>query len=125
LLVGFFYFYDSLIQLRLSRDIQTSKQRALLEKVVANQNKMQNWAKHAPMNFQHKYDLVEAEKAQFLEKLIEAESFYEKAQVGAKENEYLQEEALTYELAAKFYLERGMEKFAQTYLKEAHHAYQR
>jgi signal transduction histidine kinase len=75
------------------------------------------------MNYQHKYDLVEAEKARVLGQLNAIE-WYEKAIVGAKENQYLQEEALAYELAAKFYLGRGMDKFAQTYLKEAHYRYQ-
>jgi GAF domain-containing protein len=56
---------------------------------------------------------------------LEAIEFYEKAIAGAKENEYLQEEALAYELAARFYLERNMDKFAQTYLREAHYAYRR
>jgi PAS domain S-box-containing protein len=57
--------------------------------------------------------------------LLEAEEFYEQAILGAKENDYLQEEALAYELAAKFYLERGREKFAQLYMKEAHYCYER
>ena len=42
-----------------------------------------------------------------------------------KKNEYLQEEALGYELAAKHYLARGREKFAQLYMKEAHYCYER
>ncbi|MEH1814733.1 MAG: PAS domain-containing protein, partial [Nostoc sp.] len=44
---------------------------------------------------------------------------------GAKDNEYLQEEALAYELAAKHYLARGRKKIAQTYMKEAHYCYER
>lgn len=40
-------------------------------------------------------------------------------------NEFIQEEALAYELAAKHYLARGREKFAQLYMKEAHYCYER
>ncbi len=76
------------------------------------------------MNYQHKYDLVEAEKARILGQVAEAMDLYEKAIAGARENEYLQEEALAYELAAEFYLGRGMDKFAQTYMREAHYRYQ-
>ena len=79
----------------------------------------------APMNYLHELYLVKAEKARVSGQILEAEEFYERAIAGAKENEYIQEEALAYELAAKFYLERGRLKIAQTYMKEAHYAYTR
>ncbi len=96
----------------------------IINQVESNQKQMQLWATHAPMNFQHKYELVEAEKNRVLGQTLTAEEFYEQAIINAKENKYLQEEALAYELAAKFYLQRGMEKFFQTYLKEAYYRYQ-
>lgn len=86
---------------------------------------MKQWAHYAPMNYLHKYHLVQAETARVLGQLFEAEEFYEQAIQGAQDNEYLQEEALAYELAAKHYLARGREKFAQTYIKEAHYCYER
>ncbi|OQW93501.1 MAG: hypothetical protein BWK79_10805, partial [Beggiatoa sp. IS2] len=67
----------------------------------------------------------EAEKAQVLGQKWEAAEYYEMAIAGARENEYLQEEALAYELAAKFYLAQGMSDFAQTYLTKAYQRYQR
>jgi predicted ATPase/serine phosphatase RsbU (regulator of sigma subunit)/tRNA A-37 threonylcarbamoyl transferase component Bud32 len=125
LMTAVFNFYDSLARLALYPSLPTKlEQQAVLTKVSGNQEKMQNWAFHAPMNFQHKYDLVEAEKARVLGQDLTAMDCYEKAIAGARENEYLQEEALAYELAAKFYLARGMDKFAQTYLTEAHYRYQ-
>ncbi|PMB02603.1 histidine kinase [Fischerella thermalis CCMEE 5328] len=69
--------------------------------------------------------LAEAEKAQVLGKFTEAEEYYEQAIDTAKANGSLQTEALAYELAAKFYLERGRLRFAQNYIKEAHYAYTR
>ncbi|MEM8780789.1 MAG: GAF domain-containing protein, partial [Cyanobacteria bacterium P01_G01_bin.49] len=120
-----FNFYDSLAHLAVFSDISNSEQEALLERVNKNQEKMGRWAHHAPMNHLHKFHLVEAEKARVLGQVLEAEEFYEKAIAGSNENEFVQEEALAYELAAKFYLERGMDKFAQTYMKEAHYAYSR
>jgi PAS domain S-box-containing protein len=73
----------------------------------------------------HKYHLVQAETARVLSQWFEAEEFYEQAIQGARENEYIQEEALAYELAAKHYLACGREKFAQLYMKEAHYCYER
>ncbi|BAY50248.1 serine/threonine protein kinase and signal transduction histidine kinase with GAF and PAS/PAC sensor (plasmid) [Scytonema sp. HK-05] len=120
-----FYFYDSLVQIRLYQSVSSSEQEHLLLKIISNQEKMQRWAHSAPTNFQHKYDLVEAEKARVLGQFFEAENLYEQAILGARDNEYLQEEALAYELAAKHYLARGREKFAQLYMKEAHYCYER
>ncbi|MEG3850088.1 AAA family ATPase, partial [Microcoleus sp. herbarium13] len=119
-----FRFYDSLIQLA-AYSSASNPAPDLLLKVTSNQEKMQQLAIHAPMNFQHKYDLVEAEKARVLGDILEAEELYERAIVGASENEYIQEEALAYELAAKFYLARNRLKFASTYMKEAHYCYER
>ncbi|HIE02190.1 MAG TPA: GAF domain-containing protein, partial [Thiotrichaceae bacterium] len=116
-------FYDSLIYLAAYPNADEVTRQEYLQKVVENQKQMQAWAHHAPMNYQHKYDLVEAEKARILGQL-EAIDLYERAIEGARENSYIQEEALAYELAAEFYLARGMAKFAQTYMKEAHYRYQ-
>jgi predicted ATPase/signal transduction histidine kinase/serine/threonine protein kinase/CheY-like chemotaxis protein len=120
-----FYFYESLTRLAVFPSATEAEQKTSLDKVTAYQEQMQNWAQSAPMNFQHKYNLVEAEKARVLGQDLTAMDLYEKAIVGARENEYLQEEALAYERAGEFYLARGMDKVAQTYLREAHYAYQR
>ncbi|MDF5729492.1 MAG: GAF domain-containing protein, partial [Rhizonema sp. PD38] len=124
-LVPVFYFYDSLAQIQIYQSVSDSEQEHLLPKINNNQEKMQKWAHSAPVNFQHKYELVEAEKARILGQFFEAEELYEQAMQGARDNEYLQEEALAYELAAKHYLARGRAKIAQTYMKEAHYCYER
>ncbi|MEH2446325.1 MAG: PAS domain-containing protein [Nostoc sp.] len=120
-----FYFYDSLVQIHIYQSLSFPEREHLLLKINRNQENMQRFAHSARTNFQHKYELIEAEKARVLGQIFEAEEFYEQAILGARENEYLQEEALAYELAAKFYLERGREKFAQLYMKEAHYCYER
>ncbi|WP_348256273.1 PAS domain S-box protein, partial [Leptolyngbya sp. ST-U4] len=120
-----FCFYHSLALLSLSLDASNSEKVAWLNCVNTNQEKMQKWAEHAPMNYLHEFYLVEAEKARVLGQFFEAEELYERAIAGAAENEYIQEEALAYELAAKHYLARGREKIAQTYMKEAHYCYDR
>ncbi|MBD1810024.1 AAA family ATPase [Microcoleus sp. FACHB-SPT15] len=123
--VPLFHFYDSLVLLSVLGNASNSEKEALLNRVDINQEKIQKWADHAPMNYLHKFYLVEAEKARVLGQVLEAEDFYERAISGASDNGYLQEEALAYELAAKFHLFRDREKFAQTYMKEAHYCYGR
>ncbi|MBW4639225.1 MAG: AAA family ATPase [Gloeocapsa sp. UFS-A4-WI-NPMV-4B04] len=125
LLVISYYLYDSLARLATYSGNSTQAQAEILKKVAVSQERMKHWAQYAPMNYLHKYHLVQAETARVLGQLFEAEESYEQAIQGARENEYIQEEALAYELAAKFYLFRGREKFAQTYMKEAHYCYER
>jgi PAS domain S-box-containing protein len=120
-----YYFYDSLSRLAIYPGSSAQAQSEILKKVAAKQEEIKHWARYAPMNYLHKYYLVEAEKARVVGQSFEAEEFYEQAIQGARDNEYLQEEALAYELAAKHYLTRGREKFAQTYMKEAHYCYER
>jgi len=56
---------------------------------------------------------------------VKAIEMYDCAIAGAKANEYIQEEALANELAAKFYLDWGKEKIAATYMQEAYCCYAR
>ncbi|MBW4450276.1 MAG: AAA family ATPase [Spirirestis rafaelensis WJT71-NPBG6] len=123
LIVPVFHFYDSLAQLVIYPSVAHSQQEHLLSKVTKNQEKMRKWADHAPMNFLHKYELVEAEKARVLGHYWQAMEYYDRAIASAKEQGYIQEEALANELAAKFYFEHGREKVAQTYLTDAYYGY--
>ena len=118
-----FYFYNTLLHLALYPNMDEAEQEKTMELVNVAQEKMKTWADHAPMNFQHKHDLIAAEKARVLGQL-EAVDGYERAIEGAREHHYVQEQALAYELAAKFYLARDMEKIGQTYLREALYYYQ-
>jgi predicted ATPase/signal transduction histidine kinase len=123
--VAIFYFYDSLVRLAVYSDTLQSEQPGILDRVQANQQKMQKWAHHAPMNHLHKFYLVEAERHRVLDEKIEAIEMYDKAIALAQENKYLNEEALANELAAKFYLQWGKEKLAQLYLIDAYYSYSR
>jgi PAS domain S-box-containing protein len=123
--VTIFNFYNSLTQLAVFNDAKNSQQEHIMQTVTANQNKMANWAHHAPMNFLHKFYLVEAERLRVLGKDSEAREYYDRAITLARENEYLNEEALAYELAGRFYLARNQNHVARHYLQDAHYAYQR
>ncbi len=120
-----FYFYDSLIALaQLNLDLDPAVE--ILERVAQNELQLQQyWAHYAPMNHQHKVDLLRAEKYRVLGKNHEAIDHYNRAIAIAKKNQYIQEEALANELAAKFYLAVGQEKFATKYMQEAYYCYAR
>ncbi|MBD2770809.1 trifunctional serine/threonine-protein kinase/ATP-binding protein/sensor histidine kinase [Iningainema tapete] len=116
-------FYYSLSLLAHYPNVTPSEQQEYLSQVVANQEKMKSWAAYAPCNFQHKYELVEAEKARILGQTLEAMEYYDCAIAEAKEQGYIQDEALANELAAEFYLSLGKHKIAQTYMIEAYYKY--
>nr|WP_290225142.1 hybrid sensor histidine kinase/response regulator [Trichocoleus desertorum] len=120
-----FYFYDSLVQLSIYLSAPETQQELILDQVQQNQEKLRYWADHAPTNFQHKYELVEAERSRVLGQIAEAREFYDQAIIGAKAQGYLQEEALANERAAEFYFSLGRNKFAQEYLSEAYYGYVR
>ncbi|MEG4943151.1 ATP-binding sensor histidine kinase [Microcoleus sp. F4-D5] len=123
-LVPLFHFYDSLIWLAVYYARSELEQNTILDRVRNNQQKMQKWAHNAPMNHLHKFYLVEAETHRVLGEKIEAIEMYDKAIAMAKENEYINEEALAHELAAKFYLSWDKETIAQVYMQNAHYSYQ-
>lgn len=129
-LVGFLCFsvnnfYYSLSLLALYSTLSISKQKKYLHQVKINQSQMRKWAFNAPCNYQHKYELVEAEKARVLGQESKAMHLYEKAIAGASLNGYIQEFSLANELAAKFYLALGRENIAKIYMTEAHYSYTR
>ena len=121
--ISVFHFYCCLTYLAVSTESPKNKRKEILEKVTKNQRKMKKWAHHAPMNFLHKWQLVEAEKARVLGKDEKAKDLYDQAIAGAKENLYIQEEALANELAAKFYQAKGETETARTYMKQARYCY--
>ena len=123
--VPLLYFYDALTKLAFYPRCEQIRQAELLEQIAISQEKLNDWAIHSPMNFQHKVDLVVAEKYRVLGQKYEAGDYYDRAIFGAKENGYIQEEALANELAAKFYLEWDRAKVAQVYMVEAYYSYSR
>ena len=120
-----FYYSLCLLAKYSSCDRQQDQQECWLNQVVSNQKLMHYWAGYAPVNFQHKYDLVEAETARVIGDKLKAMEYYDRAITLAKANGYIQEEALSNELAAKFYLGWDKEKVAQTYMQEAYYCYAR
>jgi len=90
-----------------------------------HQQIIKQWADNCPANFQHRYLLLSAEMLRISGRSIDAIDLYDRAIAEAKINEYIQEEAIANELAAKFYLDWGKEKVAAGYMQEAYYCYAR
>lgn len=120
-----YYFYGSLILLNCDADLAGGERVAAAQKVQANQVQLKLWAKSCPENFLHKYLLVEAERCRTQGKRLAALELYDRAIAAAKENGFIQTEALANELAGKFYIQWKKERFAQGYIQEAYNGYVR
>ncbi|MEG4517403.1 MULTISPECIES: AAA family ATPase [unclassified Microcoleus] len=119
------YMYYSLILTALYPTATNSQQQEYEEILKVNQQKMKIWADNCPENFLHKYLLVEAEIARITDKEIELIwDLYDRAIASAHENQYIQNEALGNELAAKFWLGKAKQEIAKLYMRKAHYGYQ-
>ncbi|HIK08582.1 MAG TPA: AAA family ATPase [Trichormus sp. M33_DOE_039] len=123
-------FYYSLALLAVALDTNSQANinseynlKAVIEQVESNQQQLKTWAEHAPINHQHKYELVAAETARLLGQTLAAMEYYDCAIRGANNSGYIHEEALAYERAAEFYLSLGRNEFASLYMTKAHYGY--
>ncbi|AFY95275.1 AAA family ATPase [Chamaesiphon minutus] len=120
-----FHFYAALTHLALYPERSELERIETLAQVEIHQGTIDLWAQNAPMNYLHKWDLIEAEKQRVLGNKAGAIEHYDRAIEGAKEYQFVHEEALANELAGKFYLGWGKDKLAQSYMMEAYYCYGR
>ncbi|MBL1200420.1 MAG: AAA family ATPase [Nostoc sp. GBBB01] len=116
-------FYQSIAIAEYCRTHSLGLDNSYIQKVKSNQGQLSLWAASCPENFAHKYDLVNAVLSVLSGQKTEAIELFDRAISLAEVNGYLQEQALANELAAKFYLEWGKEKFAAGYIQEAYYCY--
>ena len=124
--IPIFYFYDALLNLRACHGGPgTAPEKTHLKRALIGLKKMRQWARHAPMNFLHKYQLIMAEYKRVQGEERIALQYYRQAIQGARENNYIQEEALANELCAQFWLADARKNYALTHLLEARYLYSR
>ncbi|MEA5533919.1 AAA family ATPase [Crocosphaera sp. XPORK-15E] len=119
-----FLFYNSLSHLAIPSET-THQQEKILKKVTDYQAKMKVWATHNPSHYLAKFYLVEAELSRVLNHDEEAREYYDRAISLFQKNDYIHEQAIAYEIAARFYLAKNQNHLAHYYLQDAHYAYQR
>ena len=95
------------------------------EVLGAHHRQLQIWAEYCPENFENRAQLIAAEIARIDGDEPTTMRLYEQAIRSARANEFVHNEALANELAARFYLARGFEPIAYLYLRNARHCYLR
>jgi PAS domain S-box-containing protein len=120
-----YHFYDALSQAAFCDCAAIDERQQHLGAVAAHHKQLQLWAANCPENFENRAALVGAELARLENRELDAGHLYEQAIRSARANGFIHQEAIAYELAARFYAVRGFEEFAHTYLRKARDGYLR
>jgi len=119
------HFYGALSQAASCPSEGAGQRHQYVGALVAHHRQLEVLASNCPENFDNRAALVGAELARIEGRALDAERLYEKAICSARANGFIHNEALAYELAARFYAARGFKQIADLYLRSARHGYHR
>ena len=119
------HFYHALTLTALYPGAPLDEQAQFARLLEGELKKLKLWADNCPPNYHNRYALVLAEIARIEGRPTEAMDLYEEAIRSARDNGFVQQEALAFELAAQFYAARGFATFAHAYLRNARDGYLR
>ena len=114
-----YFYYTALTVAALYENATADEQTEWHDLLTAHREQLREWAENYPPTFGDKHALVSAELARLEGRDLDAMRLYEEAIRAARENGFVQNEGLANELAAQFYLKRGIEKVARSYLRDA------
>src|SRR6185369_17073478 len=117
------HFYGALTHAASFDAARPAQCREHVQALTVHHAQLLEWAKHCPENFATRAWLVGAELARIEGRELDAERLYEAAIQSARENQFVQNEALANELAARFHAGRGFERIARFYLRDARDGY--
>ncbi|AKU92076.1 AAA family ATPase [Vulgatibacter incomptus] len=100
-------------------DVDPERFRSLREEL----ERFRVWAEGCKATFGHRHDLLAAEVARLEDRELDAVRAYDAAILGARENRFLQDEALAFERSAAFTHARGFAIGAELRLREARRCY--
>ncbi|SFC44294.1 PAS domain S-box-containing protein [Cupriavidus sp. OV038] len=120
-----YYFYGALARAGLCDALPAGDQQSHLDILADHHRELQVWADLCPQNFASHAALVGAEIARIEGREIDAELRYEQAIHAARDDGFVNIEALANELASRFYAARGFQKIARSYLRDARYSYLR
>ncbi len=116
-------FYTSLARAARCDGATAAEKEAAAADIETSQRTLANWAGNCPENFRHKWLLVEAEVARLRGHPWDAARLYDEAIDGARQQRFVQDEAIAHEAAGRFYRKSGRERIALLYLSSAARAY--
>ena len=118
-----YHYYAALTQAASCGFAAASERQQDVKDLVAHHRQVEAWAAVCPENFDNRAALIAAEIARIEGRALDAMVLYEQAIRLARASGFVHNEALAYELAARFYVARGFEEFAHVYLRNARDGY--
>ncbi len=119
-----YYFYHCLVLAALYPSSSILKQSLYRRQIIIFSNRLKQFSYQCPENFEDKYLLVAAEHARIAGQDRQAITFYHRAIRSANANGFTQNHAIANEAAAKFYISRGFDDIAKTFMDKARQSYQ-
>jgi PAS domain S-box-containing protein len=120
-----YYYYTALALAARYPLVTADQQSADFETMLVLGARFRTWADSCAENFANKHALIGAEIARISGKTDEAMQLYEQAIRSARDNGFVQNEAIAYEVASRFFRQRGFEVIADAYLRESRSCYAR
>jgi len=116
-------FYAALSRAACWDSASAGEREELFETLSTHHRQLEAWAGNCPENFENRAALVGAEIARIEGRALDAMDLYERAIRSARANDFVHNEGIANELAARFYAARGFEKIAHAYLRDARRCY--
>lgn len=123
-----FFFHDALLRVRYVRahpDLSGKIRRRYLKAAAKNNKHLQCLEDSGGMETEHRWALIEAERARLKGDIVHAMQMYQTAVDGARKYQLIHEEALAHELSAEFYLDHRHQVAANAHLLNALDLYSR
>ena len=120
-----YFYYSALTVAALYETAAADQQAAWRKLLMEHREQLREWADNYPPTFADKHALVLAEIARIEKQDTDAMHLYEEAIHSARENGFVQNEGLAHELAAQYYLARGLETAGYAHLRNARSCYNR
>jgi predicted ATPase/signal transduction histidine kinase len=116
--------YGALVHAAAWDHASEDQRRKHFEALLAHRRQLEVWAEVNPETFEDRAAIVGAEIARIEGRILDAEQLYEKSIRSARANDFVHNEAVANELAAKFYRTRGFATTADAYLRNARACYE-
>ncbi len=119
------HYYAALARAARCDELPKQERAAELEALERHARWLATFAGHNPQSGNNRAMLVRAEIARIKRRDATAHRLYEQAIQSARENDFLQNEAVALEVAARFYAGRGLGTIARALLRNARNGYER
>jgi len=118
-------FFEALALAATYEDADPERRQAILQDLHRHTQSLGTWAENCAPNYASKHTLILAEIARIEGRELEAMRLYDRAIALGHEHRLIQDEAVAYEVAARFHLRQGRTLVGRAYLQEAREAYRR